>query len=343
MEDIIELTESDLFVAYRLPESADFHLLVDENLDSADFEFMIHPFDKFGDTPSVSIKAVKLIDNRAFSFSTAQQLDLSPTRRSAYFDLANNAITRMKTDHLEKVVLSRIHIVAASGVDLYNLFQDLTTSYPSAFVYLYNIPGEGSWMGATPEILMEQKENTIRTVALAATQKVKNRSEAEVVWNEKEKEEQAIIQRYIEDHLNKNGHSYRKGPTYTSKAGNVFHIKTVYDIPNMNDTVELIDQLHPGPAICGMPKAEAKQFILNGESHNRKYYCGYLGLKTLDHTSLYINLRCMQVFKDHFALYVGGGLTAESTAESEWEETTTKSKTLESVIQKSYIYSHDDQ
>jgi len=149
--------------------------------------------------------------------------------------------------------------------------------------------------------------------------------------------------RYIEHHLDTSGYIYEKGNTYTSQAGNVFHIKTVYDIPNMHSTDELVDQLHPGPAICGMPKLEAKNRIIHGESHDRRYYCGYLGLKTAQHTSLFINLRCMQVFKDHFALYVGGGLTADSSAESEWNETTTKSKTLASVIQKSYIYAHDDQ
>lgn len=342
MADFIEFGGRDLFAAFRMPRSTDFHVVRDEDLDSAVYEFVIHPFDKLSNTPAVSIKTNQLHQNQAFSFESEQDLDVAATSREAYFALAHNVIEQMKSTTLEKVVLSRIHIVDAGGTDLYRLFQDLMTSYPTAFIYLYNIPGEGTWMGATPEILMERKQDVITTVALAATQKVDNRLIDDVVWNAKEVEEQAIIQRYIEDHLNESGYHYQKGATYTSQAGNVFHIKTVYDIPNMTSTNDLVDQLHPGPAICGMPKAEAKKYIIDGEVHDRKYYCGYLGLKTADYTSLFINLRCMQVFKDHFALYVGGGLTADSTAASEWEETTTKSKTLESVIQKSYIYTHDD-
>lgn len=343
MADSIQLQETDLFVAYRMPKSKDFHLVIDEPIQSAPYEFVIHPFDKYGATPAVSIRSRQPLQNQTFTFEAGQNIDISTTSRADYIDLANDVIDRIKNTTLEKAVLSRIHLVDASGVDLYRLFQDLTTTYPNAFIYLYNIPGEGTWMGATPEILMEKKKDIITTVALAATQKVDNRPIDDVIWNDKEIEEQAIIQRYIEDHLKETGHLYQKGSTYTSQAGNVFHIKTVYDIPDMHSTDELVDQLHPGPAICGMPKAEAKECILEGEAHDRRYYCGYLGLKTTEQTSLFINLRCMQVFKDHFALYVGGGLTAESTAESEWDETTTKSKTLESVIQKSYIYTHDDQ
>ena len=343
MTEIIQLTEKELFAAYRMPRSTDFHLIIDEQVDHASIEFVIHPFDKYGETPAVVIKTSELIQNRIFRFEAEQDLNISPTSREDYFNLAKDVIDRLRNTTLEKVVLSRIHIVDATGIDLYRLFQDLTVTYPNAFIYFYNIPGEGTWMGATPEILMERKQDIITTVALAATQKADNRSVDDVVWNEKEIEEQAIIQRYIEDHLNESGHSFQKGSTYTSQAGNVFHIKTVYDIPKMHSTDELVDQLHPGPAICGMPKADAMQCIIHGESHERKYYCGYLGLKTAEHTSLFINLRCMQVFKDHFALYVGGGLTADSIIDSEWEETTTKSKTLESVIQKSYIYSHDDE
>jgi isochorismate synthase len=40
----------------------------------------------------------------------------------------------------------------------------------------------------------------------------------------------------------------------------------------------------------------------------------------------------MQVFKDKFALYVGGGITPDSISENEWNETVLKSQTLLSVL-----------
>ncbi|HUN02359.1 MAG TPA: chorismate-binding protein, partial [Niabella sp.] len=47
---------------------------------------------------------------------------------------------------------------------------------------------------------------------------------------------------------------------------------------------------------------------------------------------LYINLRCMQVGKDKIAIYTGGGITAASDAEEEWQETILKSKTVAEKI-----------
>ena len=112
-------------------------------------------------------------------------------------------------------------------------------------------------------------------------------------------------------------------------------------MPKISSIVQLIGHLHPGPAICGMPKEKAMDMIKSMEHHDRAYYCGYLGLRTQNDTSLFINLRCMQIFKDQFALYVGGGLTAQSNGESEWEETSIKSKTLESVIKNSFVYAQN--
>lgn len=340
MAEQIAFTAEDLFVAFRMPKASGYQIMKDDDL-LGDYEFVIHPFDKEGSTPSVSIKSNTFLVNQPFSFEVKTTCNVPSTNKSDYLNLANTLINEMQTPALEKVVLSRIHHVPAKDVNLSELFIALTIQYPNAFIYCYNIPAQGAWIGATPEILMERNNDIITTVALASTQKVNGRSTDEVIWNDKEIEEQAIIQRYIETHLNDAKLEYTKGNTYTSKAGNVFHIKTVYEVPNMQSTDELINQLHPGPAICGMPKPTAKQRIINGEAHDRAFYCGYLGLKTKDKTSLFINLRCMQVFSDQFALYVGGGLTKDSIAEKEWEETTTKSKTLESVIQKAYIYAHD--
>ena len=45
----------------------------------------------------------------------------------------------------------------------------------------------------------------------------------------------------------------------------------------------------------------------------------------------------MQIFKDKFALYIGGGITADSNPQKEWEETEAKSQTLADVIERVYM------
>jgi isochorismate synthase len=71
------------------------------------------------------------------------------------------------------------------------------------------------------------------------------------------------------------------------------------------------------------------------EKHDRGFYTGFLGPWNLSGESkLYVNLRCAQLHKNKMSLYVGGGLTAESNPEDEWEETVRKSQTLLSVLEK---------
>ena len=73
----------------------------------------------------------------------------------------------------------------------------------------------------------------------------------------------------------------------------------------------------------------AKAKIKDIEKYERAYYTGYLGLVTPEkEISLFVNLRCMQVFKNEIALYLGGGITKDSNAEKEWAETNFKAETL---------------
>ena len=95
----------------------------------------------------------------------------------------------------------------------------------------------------------------------------------------------------------------------------------------------LINSLHPTPAICGIPKSVATDFILKYEGYNRAYYSGYLGeLNMNDSTNLFVNLRCMQIENNMAAIYVGGGITNESIPENEWLETVSKSEIMKKVL-----------
>ncbi len=90
--------------------------------------------------------------------------------------------------------------------------------------------------------------------------------------------------------------------------------------------------MHPTPAVCGMPQQAAYEYILQIEAHDRKFYTGFLGPWQLNGQSeLFVNLRCAEFNRTALHLFVGGGLTSSSFAESEWEETEYKSKTLLSI------------
>ncbi len=92
-------------------------------------------------------------------------------------------------------------------------------------------------------------------------------------------------------------------------------------------------QLHPTPAVCGVPKEKGYEVIQEIEAYNRAYYTGFLGPWNLDaKLDLFVNLRCLQYFTDHAVLYAGGGITSASDAEKEWQETENKMRSITRIL-----------
>ncbi len=239
---------------------------------------------------------------------------------------------------INKVVLSRVTVDRCwDGVDLVTLFNSLCQSYPGAFVYFLCMPGVGCWMGASPEPLLLVDGNVAKTTSIAGTQVLKGMSVSNVVWKAKEIDEQEIVTGYIEAVLQSFGvTSFEKIGPDSFQAANLVHLKTQFDFkaslikPLLG---EFIDALHPTPSVGGLPKAEAKDLLLNVEKHNREYYSGFLGpVNISDKTALFVNLRCMKVVKQGFALFGGAGITKGSVARREWEETTQKIMTLSTFV-----------
>ena len=96
----------------------------------------------------------------------------------------------------------------------------------------------------------------------------------------------------------------------------------------------VIADLHPTPAVCGMPKALAQDFILREEHLYRAYYSGFTGpLNVWKTTHFFVSLRCMQLLDNRCILYAGGGLLTASNEQSEWNETELKLNTMLNVLQ----------
>jgi isochorismate synthase len=95
---------------------------------------------------------------------------------------------------------------------------------------------------------------------------------------------------------------------------------------------DILDALHPTPAISGLPKSEAVEFILRNEGYDRKYYSGFIGnVDPEGRTDIYVNLRCMSIGERNITLYAGGGLLPASTIEGEWQETENKLRTINQI------------
>lgn len=264
---------------------------------------------------------------------------IDETSQNNFEFIVSKAIREIENGTFSKVVLSRKEIVDLPNFDLSALFVKLANSYPLAFTYCWFHPEIGLWMGATPETLLKTNGNIFQTEALAGTQLYKDSEE--VLWQKKEKDEQQFVTDYIVEITSKLVSEVQISTPETIKAGNLLHLKTaIRGIINQNTNLcDLVLLLHPTPAVGGLPKTNAINFINENENYNREFYAGYLGEINYcnnSETDLYVNLRCMQIQNNNGIksahLYVGCGITKDSIPEKEWIETVNKAMTLKNVI-----------
>ncbi|WP_299527837.1 chorismate-binding protein [uncultured Lutibacter sp.] len=250
-----------------------------------------------------------------------------------HIQLVNKGIDFIQNNNVKKVVLSRKETLEIDKIDVIDTLKKMLNSYKNAFVYLWYHPRVGLWMGASPEQLISVSHNKFKTMALAGTQLYENSTN--VVWKEKEKQEQQFVTDYILENIKLSIDTIKVSEAYTVKAGNLLHIRTDISgkLKSSSSLSNLIDSLHPTPAVCGLPKDKAIKFILENEEYNRSYYTGYLGELNIDNcTSLFVNLRCMQLNDNIVSIYIGGGITIDSIAENEWEETVSKAKVMKKIL-----------
>ena len=202
------------------------------------------------------------------------------------------------------------------------------------------------WLTATPEILLEGIGNQWRTIALAGTMKLEGDDllgEGEhMTWSTKNIQEQRYVATYLTNCLERAADDIHEEGPRTVRAANLVHLRsdftfTLSDNERVGDVLQL---LHPTPAVCGLPKQDAYDFILSNEHTPRLYYSGFMGPLNLksqtsnlkSETHLYVSLRCMQVTDTQYRLYAGGGLLKDSVEEQEWMETEAKMETMRRVL-----------
>lgn len=254
------------------------------------------------------------------------------TTENEHSVMVNDAVEKIKSGTLQKVIISTVKHIHRNAQPLALVYEKLLTSYPTAFRYLVFHPIYGTWAGASPELLLKKEGNNYFTTSLAGT--IKTDSSATVVWNEKLIHEQALVTEGIKTQLASIGvNELNVSEPKAHQAGPVTHLKTDFNFETSIASEKIIAALHPTAAVCGLPKEEAKALYRSLENHERRLYTGYLGVKkSSDDLCYFVNLRCMQIFDDHFELLVGGGITAGSIAKEEWEETEQKADTLKKIV-----------
>ena len=250
---------------------------------------------------------------------------------------------QLKRGVFRKIVLARkstLHTRLSAEA----LFQKACRLYPRLFVALVYTEPSGMWLMATPEILLQGNGNAFQTMSLAGTQKapttaippLSTKAVEGVEWAHKDRYEQQYVTDYIEACIKTFTDDYQLEGPYTMVAAHLYHLRTDirFRLPDNGQLGKVLETLYPTPAVCGIPKSEARQFILRHEHEPRRYYSGFVGpLSPAGSTHLFVSLRCMNILAGGLCqLYAGGGLLKESEMEKEWKETEAKMHTMAALL-----------
>lgn len=352
------------FVAYRKPCENTLNALLQSTdhlhkiSDFSEKGFVFAPFDDAETSILIPLEGSDFLTINSEIATAVEPSEIATViddnAKRQHVNSVSKAVDAIKTGTFEKVVLSRQEEVLLSKSNPLQLFKNLLNTYSSSFIYCWYHPEVGFWLGATPETLIKIEGNQFSVMALAGTQVYKGH--LDVIWDDKEIQEQKFVTDFIVESLKYLVDNLKISETETVKAGSLVHLKTMISarLKPGSSLSSVIKVVHPTPAVCGVPKKVAKQFILENEHYNREFYTGFLGelnfevtaapragkrnienrayTITKKSTKLYVNLRCMQLKNNMALIYVGGGITANSNPESEWEETVSKSLIIKNIL-----------
>jgi isochorismate synthase len=265
--------------------------------------------------------------------------------QAEYTALVELGVAAIEARTVGKVVSSRAaRRPLPPGFDPLAAFDELCQKYERAFVSLVSVPGVGTWLGASPEVLAEvTADGHFHTMALAGTQPLlPGVRPQEAIWRQKEIEEQALVSRYIVNCFKQlRLREYQETGPRTTVAGQLLHLRTDFEVDLKNVPspaslgTDMLRLLHPTSAVGGMPRVAALDFLAHHEGYDRAYYSGFLGpvnVAAPGVARLFVNLRCLQLRADEAILYAGTGLTVDSDPVREWQETEYKMRTIGAVL-----------
>ncbi len=309
---------------FRFPFS-DSIFTVNENSDKKTVSFL-----SFDETESIdfygNIEEFFFNENILSNQISTELLEFKQENQFEYEAKLGKVIEFIKENQLSKLVVSRRKVFdfEEKKINLSRTFLNLCKSYPNAFVYFFIKDGK-CWIGAFSELLgkFDKKTSEFETMSLAGTLPVNE------TWTAKEIEEQKPVTNFIKNILKNYSSEVEQSETYDHISGNIKHLRTDFKAKIMSEDLEnLISELHPTPAVCGIPKDLCKSAIEKFESHPRNFYAGYIQVETEETVQYFVNLRCAEFFENACLIYVGGGITAESSPEKEWRETELKSEAI---------------
>lgn len=256
-----------------------------------------------------------------------------------YAQSVKKALEAIDKGVYEKIVLARgVELVADQPWQPLNALNRLRERFTGCFTFSFSGGDASSFIGATPERLLQIRNGHLLTEAIAgsAPRGVSASEDAKyargLLESKKDLHEHVCVRESILRRLRYVGVDGRAQlePRLLPLA-NVQHLSTRIEA-RLNDSVHLLDvlaEMHPTPAVGGSPREATLPQISELEQIERGLYAGVIGwFNHLNEGEMIVGIRSALIQGEFARLYAGAGIVAGSDSNREMRETDLKLRAL---------------
>ena len=265
-----------------------------------------------------------------------------PMNRTRWLDSVSRIAAEVREGAYEKAVLAATQVLRADGpISVGRALARLRSGYPDTQLFTMT-SGDTTFMGASPELLVALRAGQVSAHGLAGslrrgeTPEEDDRMGAQLMTSAKDRIEHETVVRAIRERLAPaTDDLHAPNAPRLRKLPNIQHLLT--DITGRSrpgvDVLDLVQRVHPTPAVCGWPADIAREVIAQHEDFDRGWYAGPVGwVDGLGDGEFSVALRSAVVRGDHAWLFAGNGIMGDSDPASELAEVQLKFRPLSEAL-----------
>lgn len=251
------------------------------------------------------------------------------TSKDEWMKSVEHGVARIRAGDLRKVVLATaLEADLESVVEIPDTLERFRRTYPECYRFLVQPTDEAGFFGPPPERLVHMKGRRIETEALAGSVARGDTPEEDtdlarsLATSEKLGHEQVLVVDAIRERLAPFG-EVTVGERGVRKFANIQHLRTpiAATLDSEQHVLDVVEALHPTPAVGGLPPERAREIIRETEPFDRGWYASPVGwFDAAGDGEFAVGIRSAVAGGRHATLYAGNGIVADSDPEEEWVE-----------------------
>jgi menaquinone-specific isochorismate synthase len=254
--------------------------------------------------------------------------------RIAWESAVERTLEAISRGEVSKAVLARtLDVELERPISPVDVVLALWRQHTGTHAFLFEPEAGHALLGAAPEAIVTLRGEEFAATAVAGsvasgdTVVEQERLAAELLGSAKDRAEQRIVTDDMVGRLEAAGHTVDADPEpHVLTLARIQHLETeIRATVTEGDALDLVERLHPTPAVAGLPQQAALDFLARTEPFERGWYAGPVGWFDPEGDGHFVPALRMAVGDGRaWRLFAGAGIVEGSIPSSEWEETAIK-------------------